>query len=185
MTHRTKTMKALLCSAILVSIVLSVPFASAQVARTPTPALEEYEPDGNDAARMAITHALGDWMDATNRGDAKKAADVWAPGVQGWFPKLAVVQIAEAYRVAGVAPSKADDKAAKPWSTWKLSIDEILVSGDLAVVRDLWGETVHFPGTPKVAVRDIRSFEVWRRQPDGKWRITRWISAPEAWASGS
>ena len=168
-------------SAVALAILLSAPFAPAQAARTPTPELAEGEPDADAAARMAIGRALADWMDATNRGDEKRAADVWAPGVQGWFPKLAVVQLDEAYRTAGVGKRQGE----KPWSTWKLSIDEILVSGELAVVRDVWGETVHFPGTAKVAVRDIRSFEVWRRQPDGKWRITRWISAPEAWAGGS
>jgi hypothetical protein len=25
----------------------------------------------------------------------------------------------------------------------------------------------------------VRSFEVWRRQPDRAWKIARWISAPE------
>jgi hypothetical protein len=25
----------------------------------------------------------------------------------------------------------------------------------------------------------VRSFEVWRRQPDRTWKIARWISAPE------
>jgi ketosteroid isomerase-like protein len=130
-------------------------------------------PEADAAAQIAIGRALGDWIEATNRGDEKRAAEVWAPGVRGWFPKLPEVQLAEAYRVAGVA--RRED--AKPWSTWTLSIDEILVSGDLAVVRDLRGETLHFPGSHKLVQRDIRSFEVWRLQPDGKWRITRWISA--------
>jgi len=131
-------------------------------------------------AEAAITRALGEWVEATNRGDPAKASDVWAPGVVGWFPKLSAVALDQAYRVAGAG--KPSDK--KPWSTYKLSIDEILVSGDLAIVRDLWGETVHFPGISATAYREIRSFEVWRPQPDGKWRITRWISAPEAWAKG-
>ena len=49
-----------------------------------------------------------------------------------------------------------------------------MVSGDLAVVRDIWTETVT-PAKGAATRKAFRSIEVWRRQPDGNWRIARWI----------
>jgi len=57
-----------------------------------------------------------------------------------------------------------------------LRVVEVIVSGDLAVVHDVWTFT-HLNVTP-VARDSIRGFEVWRKQADGKWRISRWLSAP-------
>jgi ketosteroid isomerase-like protein len=54
----------------------------------------------------------------------------------------------------------------------------VIVSGRLAVVRDTWRFTTG-SGAADSAVAVVRSFEVWRRLPDGAWKIARWISAPE------
>ena len=127
-----------------------------------------------------IRQSLADWMEATNQRQYDKANDVWAPGVVGWFPEARVFGMDEAYRVAGVPRG-----SEKPYSTFELTIEEMLIGSELAVVRDIWHETIHFPGNAATVVRPIRSFEVWKPQPDGKWRIVRWISAPEPWqASG-
>jgi steroid delta-isomerase len=63
-----------------------------------------------------------------------------------------------------------------------VDVVEVMVSGDLAVVRDIWRMT-RIAGAD-TTVQVIRSFEVWRRQPDGRWRIARWISAPEPAMTG-
>lgn len=65
-----------------------------------------------------------------------------------------------------------------PRTRYELEIKEVMVSGSLAVVRDVWT----FSTMGKVGeqtVESVKSFEVWRRQPDGTWKIARWISAPE------
>lgn len=52
------------------------------------------------------------------------------------------------------------------------------MEGSLAVVRDTWVFTMKTDsGDSKVTT--VRGFEVWRRQPDNAWKISRWISAPE------
>jgi ketosteroid isomerase-like protein len=113
-----------------------------------------------------IRARLAQWVDQFNSGDYQAAATIWAPDL------------------IGVIPGGPDDSYERevtgarrtPRSSvrFALTIDEVLVDGDLAVVRDSWTET----GGPK-EVR-FRSFEVWRRQPDGVWRISRWIdAAPE------
>jgi steroid delta-isomerase len=121
----------------------------------------------------AIRTRLHDWSAANNRGDQQQANDIWAPGVQGWFPASDQFTTAAAARLVGAKP----EIASKP--TYDVTVNEVLVSGDMAVVRDTWTETRHFG--EKTVERVIRSFEVWQRQPDQRWRITRWISAPEQW----
>ena len=61
---------------------------------------------------------------------------------------------------------------------YQLNIQEIIVSGDLAVVRLIWTLTVH----RKSASSDVRieepGLDVFRRQPDGTWKISRYMSYP-------
>jgi ketosteroid isomerase-like protein len=139
------------------------------------------DPAGADAADAEgqIRKSLAEWTAAANRRDAAGMAEVWAPGVVGWFPEAPLFGDDEARRVAGAPPG-----GEKPYSTFALTIDEMLVSGDLAVVRDIWVESRHFSGPAAMADREIRSFEVWKPQPDGRWKIVRWISSPEPWRLG-
>lgn len=113
-----------------------------------------------------IRARLSKWVEQFNSGDYLGAATIWAPDL------------------IGVIPGHPDDtwdreqlgaRNARPGPIkFELKIDEILVDGDLAVVRDTWRQL----GGPKVEV--FRSFEVWRRQAGGEWKISRWIdAAPE------
>jgi len=58
-----------------------------------------------------------------------------------------------------------------------LEIEEIMVDRDLAFERLSFMETVHPHGAEPMAVRG-RAFLVWRRGPDGTWRIARGIGTP-------
>jgi ketosteroid isomerase-like protein len=113
-----------------------------------------------------IRARLARWVEQFNSGDYVGAAGVWAPDL------------------IGVIPGEPDDsypreiegaRRAKPGPVrFALTVDEVLVDGDLAVVRDTWVQT----GNGRD--QKFRSFEVWRRQPDGEWKIARWIdAAPE------
>lgn len=121
-------------------------------------------------AESEIRKALANWVEAANRGDWKAALDVWAPDLIGWYPGAPDDTYArEAENAARVRP---------PRTRFELDIREVIVSGRLAVVRDVWKLTSRSDaGEP--TVETIRSFEVWRKQPDGAWKIARWISAPE------
>jgi ketosteroid isomerase-like protein len=124
----------------------------------------------NAAAEQQIRAALAKWTAAANRGDYQSAFDVWAPDLIGW------------------APAGADDtyqseaESAKlpirpPKTTYALTINEVIVDGSLAVVRDTWTETTRQESAPD-KINTFRSFEVWRRQPDQSWKISRWIDGP-------
>ena len=104
--------------------------------------------------------------------DWRAAAEIWAPDLIGGYPGESDDTYAqEMARAAHPRPGR------KP-SRYKVTIDEVLVSGAQAVVRDIWRFTTN-SGSPDSSVDVVRSFEVWRRQPDRSWKIARWISAPE------
>jgi ketosteroid isomerase-like protein len=154
--------------------VLLAALCAACVTRPTPSAIAERGSAAND--QQAIRDRLRDWVIATNAGDHARANDIWEADVQGWFPQDA------AYTPAAAAAAAGADASITGRSTYEVTIDEVLVSGDLAVVRDTWRETRRFNGGSS-ATRTIRSFEVWRRQPDGAWRIARWISAPDRWSA--
>ncbi|HEX4383480.1 MAG TPA: nuclear transport factor 2 family protein [Myxococcales bacterium] len=114
-----------------------------------------------------IRARLAQWVQQYNAGDYAAAATIWAPGLVGTpgggFPDITYDrEQANAKRASG-APSE----------QFELQIDEVIVVADLAVVRDTW----HAIGPNTKAT--FRSQEVWERQTDGQWKISRWIDAPK------
>jgi ketosteroid isomerase-like protein len=123
-------------------------------------------------AVRSIRAALDGWVDAANRQDWQTAARVWAPDLVGWYPG----QPDDTY--AKEMERAANPKSGRPKTRYEVKVEEVMVSGPLAVVRDIWRFTTA-PGTPDSLIAVVRGFEVWRRQADGHWKISRWISAPE------
>lgn len=124
----------------------------------------------NAAAEKQIRAALAGWVEAANRGDYKAASTVWAPDLIGWAPD-GPDDTYEREAAYAKLPIKAPD------TTYALTINEVIVDGSLAVVRDTWTQTTkQAAGTDKVDM--FRSYEVWRRQPDASWKISRWIDGP-------
>jgi ketosteroid isomerase-like protein len=124
------------------------------------------------AAARSIRAALAGWVDAANRKDWKSAARVWAPDLVGWYPG----QPDDTYEKE--MKNAAHPQLDRPSTRYNVEVVEVMVSGPLAVVRDIWRFTTR-PGTPDSTVSVVRSYEVWRRQQGGEWKIARWISAPE------
>jgi ketosteroid isomerase-like protein len=56
------------------------------------------------------------------------------------------------------------------------AIEEIIVSGDLAVVRLTWTLKVRSDGAPGDVTSEEIGLDVFRRQPDGRWKIIRYIA---------
>jgi ketosteroid isomerase-like protein len=124
------------------------------------------------AAVRAIHAALTDWVAAANRGDWKSASKVWAPDLVGWYPG----QPDDTY--AREMDRVANPKLGSPKTHYEVQVVEVMVSGKLAVVRDIWRFSTA-AGKPDATTSVVRGFEVWREQPDSSWKISRWISAPE------
>jgi len=124
----------------------------------------------NSSAEAQIRASLARWVEAANRGDYKTALDVWAPDLIGWAPDGSDDSYAKEQKYASL-PIK------PPQTTYALQINEVIVDGSMAVVRDTWTQTTHSDaGADKRET--FRSFEVWRRQADASWKISRWLDGP-------
>jgi len=112
----------------------------------------------------AIRQSLADWLKAFNGGDYAKAVEVWAPDMRGWGDD------GEDSYQREMDGARKTPKVADPKWHYAMRIDEVMVEGDMAVVHDTWTEI-----DPTGKARTFGSFEVWRRQPDKRWKISRWI----------
>ena len=133
-------------------------------------AAEAMGADNSAAAKAAITDRLHRWTTAFNAQDLATVCGLFAPDLS--------------YTVDDILNGSRDGlcagiRAALARRDLKLHYDEpaiheILVSGDLAVVRLTWTLT-----TEKTGVRDVTTEEgmdVFRRAPDGLWSIARYIA---------
>jgi steroid delta-isomerase len=125
------------------------------------------------ADEAAIRRSLATWVEAANAGDDDRASAIWAPDLIGWYPG----QPDDSYEREIRAAADRRRSGSAPTFEIGLEIVEVMVSGDQAVVRDVWTFTPRAKDGPPAQV--VRGFEVWKRQTDGVWRIARWLSAPE------
>ena len=153
---------------VTVLMVLSAASASAQ-------AREGCAADDSAAAR-AVRARLAEWVRQANANDRDGMREVWAPGLVGWFPRASLFSDSAA---AAAARLPANEKSRVPQTTFGLEIADVVASGSVVVVHDVWTETRDFDS--RKVRRIIRGSELWRCQPDGKWRIARYVSAPESW----
>jgi uncharacterized protein (TIGR02246 family) len=128
-----------------------------------------------ERAEDAIRAALHKWTQDFNAGDAQAVCSLFAPELAYDFrgyPERGYQDICERLQ-----HSLGD--ASKSYS-YALDIREILVSGDLAVVRLVWTLTVTLPNGQAVTSVEP-GMDVFRRQPDGSWKIIRYLAyqAPE------
>jgi uncharacterized protein (TIGR02246 family) len=135
------------------------------LAAAPVPsAFADVEPD-----KAAIAARLQRWTEAFNARDATRTCDLFAPDL------VASVRGApDRGRDAICAQIAAALAHPKRRSTYAAEIREILVSGNLAVVRLVWtlnvqtGEATHTSQEPGI--------DVFRREPNGSWAIIRYLA---------
>src|SRR5205085_8631741 len=72
-------------------------------------------------------------------------------------------------KAAAFSDSAVNEKAIR--NTYTVTVNDVIVSTDLAVARDTWEETLYNARFSTTAHRTIQSFEVWQPQPDGQWKI--------------
>lgn len=116
-----------------------------------------------------IRARLQGWADAFNARDAEAACDLFADDVIATIrgtTDSGKAEICDRLRLA----------LAKPDQTlcYTPDIAEVLVAGDLAVVRLTW--TLKIVRGGKVAVSQERGMDLFRRDAGGTWRIIRFIA---------
>jgi ketosteroid isomerase-like protein len=124
-----------------------------------------------------IRSAIERWRRANNDGAFATTLDIWAPDLVGWFPGSRDYTYARAEEGAKQRLARG---SGAPADTAVVNILEIIIDRDMAVVRDIWNYLPRDASTGRPTRPAILSFEIWQKPRDGKWRIIRYLSAPES-----
>jgi uncharacterized protein (TIGR02246 family) len=123
---------------------------------------------GDTPAQAAIRAALTQWMADFNAGRAEKVCDLFARDLVAQYrgqPERDWDALCDLLK-----RSLAD--RGKSYS-YALAIKEILVEGDLGVVRLTWTLTVRSKDGETTSAEP--GIDIFRRQADGSWKISRYI----------
>jgi len=125
--------------------------------------------EAEDAA-ADIKHALNQWMADFNAGRADKVCALFAPDLRADFrgqPERGYDGLCDLLK-----GSLADEERT---FSYGLDVKEILVLGDVAVVRLVWTLTVKDKnGRETTSVEP--GMDIFKEQADGKWRIIRYVA---------
>lgn len=119
----------------------------------------------------AIRDALAKWTADFNARDAERICDLFAPDLvydYRGFPERTHADLCGLLR-----RSLADGTRQ---FTYALDIKEIIVAGDLGIVRLVWTLRTTLSGASTVVESKEPGLDVFRRQPDGGWKIVRYIA---------
>jgi steroid delta-isomerase len=125
----------------------------------------------DDDAQAAIRRALLQWTADFNARNVDKVCDLFEPGLIYDFQGL------PEQRFDDICPrlKRALGDDTRSWTYAQPDIKEILVFGDIAVVRLTWTSTV--TGGPEGEVKSVEpGMDIFRRQSDGSWKIMRYLA---------
>ena len=122
-------------------------------------------------AEEMVRNALAEWMADFNAGHTDRVCDLFAPDLRYDYRGFAERDYRE---ICNVLHRSLADPARR--YSYALEIKDIIVSGDLAVARVVWTLTVTPRDTSQTAVTREYSMDVFRRQPDGRWKIIRYTA---------
>jgi ketosteroid isomerase-like protein len=128
-----------------------------------------------DAVDQAAVRArLVKWTNDFNAGKVEEACDLFAPELRYDYRGLPERNYQE--MCAGLSRALTD--LSKHYS-YGLAIKDIFAFGDMAAVRLVWTLTLTSARAPP-KVSHEHGIDVFRRQPDGAWRIIRFVAYDDA-----
>lgn len=117
-----------------------------------------------------IRERLHKWREAFNARDAKSACDLFSfdleyavPGITNGTYETMCGNFEKLFAKPGLKFTYAEP-----------DIHDILVSGDLGIVRLTWTLTTDVGGDQETSVEE--GIDIFRRQADGKWSIAKFIA---------
>jgi ketosteroid isomerase-like protein len=125
----------------------------------------------SNPAETAIRDALMKWTSDFNAGDREKICGLFAPELRYDYRGHPERRFEE---VCGLLQRSLSDRT-KIYS-YSLQIKEVIVSGDLAVVRLVWTLKVIPIGSANETISEEPGMDIFRKQPDGSWKIIRYIA---------
>jgi steroid delta-isomerase len=128
-------------------------------------------PADADDAETAVRAALTRWTEAFNSRDADGVCDLFAPDLRSSYrggPDRDHAELCAQLRRIVTDPDRQ--------FRYQADIKEVVTSGELAVVRLDWDFEVR-DRQGELLDRGIDvGMDVFRRQPDGQWRIARFVA---------
>jgi uncharacterized protein (TIGR02246 family) len=121
-------------------------------------------------AEKAIRDALSTWTEHFNARDATRICDLFAPDLRYDFRGQPERDFGA--MCSGLKRTLADRSKTL---TYSFDIKEIIVSADMAIVRLVWTSRVQAGSGPIVETKEP-GLDVFRRQTDGTWRISRYLA---------
>ena len=126
------------------------------------------------ADETAIRDALTRWTEDFNARNSGRICDLFDPALRYDFrgmPERGFDDICHLLRRSLAEKTRSYSYAP--------NIKEVIVSGDLAVVRLVWTLTVKPAGSSRATVSREPGIDVFRRQPNGAWKIFRYLAYEE------
>ena len=114
---------------------------------------------------------MSKWTEDFNARDATRICDLFAPDLRYDFRGQPERDFAA--MCSGLKRTLADRSRTL---TYSFDIKEIIVSADMAIVRLVWTSRVSQAGSGQVVETKEPGLDVFRRQPDGTWRISRYMA---------
>jgi steroid delta-isomerase len=122
-------------------------------------------------AAQAIEQRLRTWTEDFNAGRVDKLCDLFAPDLIANYcgqPEKSFDSLCDALQTDLIGGPRE--------FRYDLELNEVMVSGDMAAVRLIWHLTVTNKETGETFESADRGIDIFRLQPDGKWRIARYIA---------
>lgn len=119
---------------------------------------------------VAIRQRFDTWTTAFNAGDAAGVCDLFAPDLRYAIPEI--VDGTQETMCGNLAKVLARSDLRLHYD--RPDIHEIVVSGDIAVVRLTWTLTTEAKGEKDTTTEE--GIDIFARQPDGRWSIARFIA---------
>ena len=123
-------------------------------------------------AEDAIRTSLEKWQLAFNERDETHVCDIFAADLVANYQGAPQRDYASLCRLLQNAVQDPDSEY-----RYSLNIDEILVYGETAVVRLVWTLESKQGGEPPATVKES-AVDIFRRQADGSWKISRYLAYP-------
>jgi ketosteroid isomerase-like protein len=127
-----------------------------------------------EAPEATIRAVLEKWTADFNAGNAEEVCNLFSPELRYDFRG----QSERNYKdICSLLHSSLEDGTKK--YAYTLQIKEILVWGELAVVRLVWTLRVWSINPPSFAESIEPGMDIFRRQADGSWKIVRYLAYEE------
>ena len=124
----------------------------------------------SDADKAAIVQRLQQWTAAFNAKDRAGTCDLFAPDLVYSIPET--VRGSRETMCSNLAALQARTDIRLHYAN--PDIHEILLAGDVAVVRLTWTLTTEVGDRRDTTTEE--GMDIFRRQPDGRWSIARFIA---------